>query len=108
MRCCVLFAMLSATVAAQQPPAAAVPPFDGYRVGRDVTAPAVVSKAEPEYTEEARIVGLEGAVVLSLVVSEDGTARDIRVRRPLGLGLDEQAIKAVGAWRFRPGTKQGS
>ena len=45
------------------------------------------------------------SVKLSVTIGEDGTAHDIRVLRPLGLGLDEAAIAAVSTWRFLPGTK---
>jgi len=48
-----------------------------------------------------------GTVLLSIVVDERGIPRDIRVVRPLGLGLDEKAIEAVRHWRFRPGMKNG-
>ena len=44
---------------------------------------------------------------MSIVVDERGIARDIRVIRALGLGLDEKAIEAVQKWRFRPGVKDG-
>lgn len=37
----------------------------------------------------------------------NGNTRDIRVTRPLGLGLDEKAIEAVSKWRFRPAMKNG-
>jgi protein TonB len=46
-------------------------------------------------------------VVLYVVVDEKGQPRDLRVVRPLGLGLDEKAIEAVMKWKFRPGFKEG-
>jgi protein TonB len=46
-------------------------------------------------------------VVLQLVVDEKGMPGQIRVVRPLGLGLDQKAIEAVAKWRFKPGTKDG-
>jgi hypothetical protein len=44
---------------------------------------------------------------LKTVITLDGSATGIRVTRPLALGLDEQAIKAVRRWRFTPGLFQG-
>jgi TonB family protein len=79
-----------------------------YRVGNGVTAPSVVSKTDPEYSEEARLARLTGTVNLSLVVGDDGKARDVHAASPgLGLGLDEKAIEAVRQWRFKPGLKDG-
>ena len=78
-----------------------------YRIGGDVSAPQLVSKVEPEYSEEARKAKFSGSVLLSIVVDEHGLPRDIKVVRPLGLGLDEKAIEAVSHWRFRPGVKGG-
>ena len=78
-----------------------------YRIGGDVSAPQVLSKVEPEYSEEARKAKYSGTVVLQIVVDEHGLPRDIKVVRPLGLGLDEKAIEAVSHWRFRPGMKGG-
>jgi TonB family protein len=71
------------------------------------TPPQITYKVEPEYSDEARVAGLEGAVVLRVVVDTDGKPRDGRVIRGLGLGLDEKAIAAVANWRFQPATKDG-
>lgn len=78
-----------------------------YRIGGGVSAPTLVFKVEPEYSEEARKAKFQGTVVLSVVVDEKGLPRDLKVLRPLGLGLDEKAIEAVTKWRFRPGYKDG-
>ena len=78
-----------------------------YRIGGDVSAPILINKVEPEYSEEARKAKYSGTVLLSIVVDQNGMPRDIHVIRPLGLGLDEKAIEAVMKWRFRPGMKGG-
>jgi len=43
----------------------------------------------------------------SLIVEPDGKASNIRIVRPPGMGLNEQAIGVVMLWRFRPGTRCG-
>jgi periplasmic protein TonB len=78
-----------------------------YRIGGGVSAPVPIFKPEPEYSEEARKAKFQGAVMLAIVILPDGTTTDIRVIRPLGLGLDEKAIEAVQKWRFRPSLKDG-
>jgi TonB family protein len=78
-----------------------------YRVGGGVTAPVVLSKKDPEYSEEARKAKYQGTVLLSIEVSPSGLASNIKVVRSLGLGLDEKAIEAVKQWKFKPGYKDG-
>ena len=78
-----------------------------YRIGGGVSPPSVLSKVEPEYSEEARKAKWQGTVVLQLVVDEHGMPQQMKVTRSLGLGLDEKAIQAVGKWRFKPGLKDG-
>jgi periplasmic protein TonB len=78
-----------------------------FRIGGGVSAPSVLSKVEPEYSEEARKAKWQGTVVLSVTVDELGRPKNIRVLRSLGLGLDQKAIEAVSQWRFKPGLKDG-
>jgi TonB family protein len=78
-----------------------------YRIGGGVSARVPIFKPEPEYSEEARKAKFQGAVLLAIVILPDGTTSNIRVIRPLGLGLDEKAIEAVQKWRFRPSLKDG-
>jgi periplasmic protein TonB len=78
-----------------------------YRVGGGVSSPQIIHKVEPEYSEEARKAKFQGTVVLYIEVDEKGQPMNLRVIRPLGLGLDEKAIEAVKQWRFRPGLKDG-
>src|SRR5207249_9418138 len=77
------------------------------RVGSGVTAPTVIHRVEPQYSEEARKARYQGTVVLEAIVRRDGTCDIIRVVRSLGFGLDENAMQALKQWRFRPGMRNG-
>ena len=90
------------------PPAAASGAGAAYHVGAGVTAPVLLYKREPEYTEEARQAKYSGSVLLYVEVDPSGKATNIRVQHSLGLGLDEKAIEAVKQWKFKPGTKDGN
>ncbi|MBI3666160.1 MAG: energy transducer TonB [Acidobacteria bacterium] len=78
-----------------------------YRVGEGVTAPQVIKKLDPHYSEEALRARRQGTVELYVEIEPDGKAHNIQVRRGLGLGLDEKAIEAVRKWKFKPGMKEG-
>jgi len=76
--------------------------------GRGIfTAPVALFKPEPAYSEEARKGKVQGTVVLVVEIDASGRPRNIRVRRPLGFGLEERAMDAVGRWRFRPAFRNG-
>ena len=77
------------------------------RIGGGITPPKVISKTEPEYTEEARAAKYQGTAVIYVEVGTDGFAHNITVARGLGLGLDENAVKAINMWKFQPATKDG-
>lgn len=72
------------------------------RLGPDLIPPRIRRKVEPQYTEAAREAKLEGSVLLDGVVSAEGTLTGLRVRRGLGLGLDEKALEAAATWEFEP------
>ena len=78
-----------------------------YHIGAGVSAPAIISKVEPSFTEEARRAKKSGTCVLKLIVDTTGHPQNIQVVRPLGFGLDQKAIEAVQQWRFQPGLKDG-
>jgi TonB family protein len=78
-----------------------------FRIGGGVSAPVPIFKVEPEYSEEARKAKFQGTVMLAIVVDEGGKTSNVRVLRPLGMGLDDKSVEAVMKWRFRPGYKDG-
>ena len=92
--------MLSAQTETAPPPV--------YKVGPGVLPPHVIYSPEPPFSEKARSAGYQGVCTLTLVVGIDGKPRNIKVVNPLGMGLDEKAVEAVGTWRFQPATKDGN
>ncbi len=78
-----------------------------YRVGGGVSAPRIIYQTDPEFSEEARKAKYQGTVVLWIIVGPDGRARDLRVVRSLGMGLDEKAKESVLQWRFEPARMNG-
>jgi TonB family protein len=67
-----------------------------------VTAPSCADCPAPDYTSKARDVKYQGVVLLDVVVNPDGRAGQITVVKGPGLGLEENAIKAVKKWKFKP------
>jgi TonB family protein len=78
-----------------------------YKVGYGVSAPRVISQRDPVFSEEADRDNFQGSVSLLLTVDKNGRPRNIQVVRPLGYGMDRQAVEAVSNWRFDPATKEG-
>jgi TonB family protein len=76
--------------------------------GKDVSSKArVLSKPEPQYTEEARKNAVTGTVVLRAVFTSGGQVTNIRAVSGLPYGLTERAIAAARQIRFTPATKDG-
>ena len=69
--------------------------------------PTIVHAPEPNYTKEAKSRYIEGRTVLGVVVDSIGTAVDIVILEPLGMGLDDEAVLAVKKWKFRASTFNG-
>jgi TonB family protein len=69
--------------------------------------PIVLFAPDPEYTIEARKANVQGIVVVSVNVGIDGIARNIKVERGLGMGLDQKAGDIVHEWLFRPPLENG-
>jgi len=65
----------------------------------------LVTRVDPEYTIAAREHGIEGSVVIELMVDEKGIPSEFMVGLPLGYGLDEMAVLAVRQWRYKPHKK---
>jgi TonB family protein len=73
-----------------------------HRVSRDVPDPLPTVEIPAQYSVEGKLAGLEGTVYLAGVVATDGSARNLQVIQPLGLGLDDAAVLAASRWKFEP------
>lgn len=61
----------------------------------------------PAYPGGARAAGVQGDVVLELIVGLSGAVESARVAGSVGHGLDEVALRAASAFRFEPASKGG-
>jgi protein TonB len=77
------------------------------RVGGGVSAPVVIFKVEPEFSEEARRAKFMGVVTVNLIVDAAGHPQNVRVIRGVGMGLDQKALEAVRQYRFKPAMEDG-
>jgi protein TonB len=82
---------------------------DVFDVGNGVTAPERLKEVKPAYTTNAMQAKIQGIVWVEATVLPSGRVADPVVVRSLDrlFGLDGEAIKAVLATPFRPGTKDG-
>jgi TonB family protein len=75
--------------------------------GDEVTAPVAIEKTQPQYTTMAWEAGVKGKVILRLLIDDEGTLEDVEVIEGQPYGLNDQAVKAVRRWRFKPALRHG-
>ena len=73
----------------------------------DIVRPALLNSAYPHYTEEARVLKIQGGVSIFILVTENGEVDSVLVLRGLGHGLDEQAMEVARKLKFSPATRSG-
>lgn len=93
-------------------PAAGKPSRQGVPDALPVTAPsfdaAYLRNPPPAYPASARRRGLEGNVLLEVLVSGAGDASSVKIARSSGVDvLDKAAQEAVEKWKFVPGRRGG-
>jgi TonB family protein len=69
---------------------------------KGVTPPRPVHTPEPH-----RINDMTGTVVLETLIDENGKVQQPKIIRPVGYGLDEEAVATVVTWSFKPATRDG-
>lgn len=78
-----------------------------------IKPPQPVFTPPPDLLDQARSIPeiaeytVRGLVVLDVIIDKTGRVLDPRIVRPMGLGMDEQAIASVQNWKFSPATRKG-
>ena len=73
------------------------------RVGGDVEAPHLLTKAQPVYPESARSAGVSGTVILHAIIGMNGRPLALRVMNSqVDPDLARSAVEAVSQWRYSP------
>jgi TonB family protein len=67
----------------------------------------LITKFEPESNEWAQASGIAGPALYHAVIGADGRPSEIAVARPIGFGLDENAVAAIRNASFEPAIKDG-
>ena len=74
-----------------------------FRAGvNGVGIPVCFYQPPPEYSDEARKVKYQGAVVVEGIIGIEGKVTNLRIIKGVGMGLDENAVAAVKTWRCKP------
>lgn len=89
-----------------QMPSSEVPVYY-VKPGSGISPPRAKYSPDPDYSEAARKAKYQGIVVLYLIADQTGGVRDLQVVKPLGVGLDEEAVESVSKWKFEPAKKDG-
>ena len=76
------------------------------RIGGSVEAPRKIRHVDPRYPASARAAGVQGRVILEVIVNEQGDVASVRVLRSIP-DLDDAAVEAVSAWRYTPTSLNG-
>jgi TonB family protein len=83
-------------------------PLRSMETGPATTPVEIVYKPQPNYTQEARGLKLEGEVLIEVMFGANGQLQVLRVVRGLGHGLDESGVEAANKIRFKPALHNGS
>jgi len=67
----------------------------------------LTSTFEPASNQYAQDNGVAGMALYHVVIGPDGAPGEVAVARPIGFGLDENAVTAIKAAKFSPATKDG-
>jgi TonB family protein len=68
---------------------------------------AALSQAEPQFAPETRQAGRAVTASFRIRVDASGHVSEVTILQPVGLGLDDKAVKVIRAWKFKPASSNG-
>lgn len=68
--------------------------------------PTLASEVRVDYPTEAKKNGIQGVVVMDILIDDSGRVRDVALIEGPGYGMNEAALSAVRGFRFHPATSQ--
>ena len=74
-------------------------------LGPGVTPPRVTRQTQPNHPPKG--FRISGTVLISVIVTPQGEAKDPKVLKSLEKEIDQSAVEAVMKWQFAPATKDG-
>ena len=77
------------------------PRTEPIRIGNMVQESKLIHRVEPVYPEQAKSIGLQGIVKLSITINEEGFVYELKVESGHPI-LVEAAIEAVKQWQYSP------
>jgi protein TonB len=87
-------------------PASSVEPADTMELSAAAAESGLMHRVEPDYPEDARRQGVQGAVVLEVHINPDGAVQELKLISGSPL-LAQAATDAVRQWKFKPHTVNG-
>lgn len=79
----------------------------GSQLKSGLTAPQLAYAPDIQFSPAARRSHYKGVAIIGLIVDASGLPQRVYIARPLGMGLDEQAVESVKRYRFKPATYKG-
>ncbi|MFZ2053796.1 MAG: TonB family protein [Candidatus Aminicenantales bacterium] len=73
------------------------------------TRPVLIRSIPAVYPEHARLLGIEGTIIINALISEKGNVVDTEIVQGIknAVGFDQAALKAVRQWKFEPASVMG-
>lgn len=80
----------------------------GYIKDEGISLPQLTVAPDPFFNwVQSRVHVGQLTCVLSVLIGEDGRVQDVFIVTPVGMGIDDDAAKAVANWRFVPAKRGG-